>query len=247
LVSGISIFSETLNERRKRNIAAHTDTELYSVFDITYDYDLYSLWLKAIDNPEKYLNLYLNVLKYQDTVYPPKYIKMRFVENHDKDRIAKLLKNNQCVAWTAFCAFNKGCFQIYAGQECGAKHRPSLFEKDLIKFTQDHPLQAIITKLCNIKKHTYIQQGLFNILAGENKAYFGIVWQTAEGGLIGFFNATKDIKIEIESQLPDGIYDDLLNSNKIVIKDAKFLLTEPATIFQYKGLLDFKYLIPFDL
>ena len=71
----------------------------------------------------------------QDSIYPENFIKMRCVENHDQPRLHKITgSKHKTLAWTAFMAFNKGPFFIYAGQESAATHTPSLFDIDKVEW-----------------------------------------------------------------------------------------------------------------
>ena len=64
-------------------------------------------------------------------------MKLRFLENHDQTRAAFLIPDeNALVNWTAFSFFQKGLTLVYAGQEYGAEHTPSLFDKDDV-FSED--------------------------------------------------------------------------------------------------------------
>ncbi|MBR1534925.1 MAG: hypothetical protein IJ639_11195 [Ruminococcus sp.] len=74
----------------------------------------------------------------QEYTYPENYVKLRFLENHDQSRAAFLIPDPvSCVNWTAFTFFQKGLPLIYAGQEYGADHLPSLFDKDDVFIGKD--------------------------------------------------------------------------------------------------------------
>lgn len=79
----------------------NTDTELYETYDLCYDYDLYVAWRAAVKGaiPVKH---YLELVRLQPVMYPKKFIKMRFVENHDQDRVAYICRDNRwkALAWT---------------------------------------------------------------------------------------------------------------------------------------------------
>src|SRR5690606_36653777 len=114
--------------RRKNGLSAISDSEIYRCFDMTYDYDLYTIWQAAVEGMQPVAR-YLEMLRFQDAIYPASYIKMRCVENHDQKRIMDLAPTrNQALAWTAFEAFNRGAFLIYGGQESAAAITPSLFD-----------------------------------------------------------------------------------------------------------------------
>jgi hypothetical protein len=84
---------------------------------------------------------------------------MRFVENHDNERVMALAANlEQGLAWTAFQAFNKGAWLIYAGQESAAGHLPSLFEKEPVQW-DDYALADFHRRLASLKKDPAVTQG----------------------------------------------------------------------------------------
>jgi len=236
-----------LYDRRRANLPVNTDVDLLAAFDIIYDNDLWNLWAKAIVSPDKYLQIYLNLLVYQDAVFPTNYIKMRYVENHDRKRFAAIIKKqNQIIAWTAFCAFNKGAFLIHGGQENCVEHTPSLFDKNTIKWVKNHPFEKILSQICRIKKHPYVVHGQFNILIGDG-IYIAAVWQNTEGGLLGIFNVSTEVFMQVETILPDGVYEDILNEKTVQVKASKLVLTTPAIIVQFSGVVMFKILLPFYL
>lgn len=86
--------------RHKRDVA-NTDSTLYEAFDMCYDYDIYGVWRATIAEviPVK---SYLEMVRLQTTIYPENFIKLRFVENHDQQRVAFIFGNNRLksLAWT---------------------------------------------------------------------------------------------------------------------------------------------------
>lgn len=86
--------------RAKREIA-NTDSTLYDAFDICYDYDIYGAW-RAVVADAIPVKSYLEMVRLQTTIYPENFIKLRFVENHDQQRVAYIFRNNRLksLAWT---------------------------------------------------------------------------------------------------------------------------------------------------
>jgi len=210
--------------------STNTDSELYNSFDITYDYDIWPIWHAAVQGKVK-CERYLEMLRFQDCIYPQNYIKLRCVENHDKERIMSLAPSqSQALAWTAFQAFNKGAFLIYAGQESAAANNPSLFEIDKVDWG-NYELQNYISKLMLLKKDIAQLEGRFVIVNSDS----GIqaAWIHPEGSLYGMFN-TEASKGKITVPLDDGIYKDLLSNRSIKIKKNKATWSEDVIIFRYK-------------
>ena len=78
-----SVHASWVAERRRDGLAALSDGELYRAFDLTYDYDIWPLWQAAVvgDAP---VERYIEMLRFQDCIYPSNFVKMRCVENHDQ-------------------------------------------------------------------------------------------------------------------------------------------------------------------
>jgi glycosidase len=111
---------------------ASSDSEIYQVFDICYDYDIvddFYQYFKGKGNLQKWVD----DLMRQESTYPKNYVKLRFIENHDMERLAKFLTTDaQLRNANALIFLLKGCPFIYNGQECGLKEKPDLFEIDEI-------------------------------------------------------------------------------------------------------------------
>jgi hypothetical protein len=163
-----------IERHRAKRETVNTDSTLYEAFDICYDYDIYGAWRATVAEsiPTK---SYLEMVRLQTTIYPNDFIKLRFVENHDQQRVAYIFRNNRfkALAWTgeieificifiidlfvAFNAFNKGCFLVHAGQETEQTKTSSLFEKDWNDCQNIYPLQQFLRQLIQIKKNPIIQ------------------------------------------------------------------------------------------
>ncbi len=135
----------------------------------------------------------------------------------------------QALAWTAFEAFNKGAFLIYAGQESGATHRPSLFEIDKVEWG-DYELAPFLTRLAMLKKHPALVDGQFTIL--ESHPAIQAAWQHPGESLYGIFNVSGG-EGEIDVQLPDGTYEDVLHETEIEVRGGWIALSESAVILRY--------------
>ena len=131
----------------------HNDNELYSAFDMLYDYDVYPT-LKAFLLGEEKLDNYIIGVNYQMSNYPKGYLKIRTLENHDTLRVRELCKNEEVLRnVTAWSFFQDGVGFIYGGQEVKANHRPNLFDTDKISFeVKDQKYYDFIKQLINIKK-----------------------------------------------------------------------------------------------
>ncbi len=224
-----SVDARWIPERRDSGYKINSDAELYCAFDITYDYDIWAIWQAAALGKVKTSN-YLDMLKFQDCIYPQNFIKLRCVENHDRKRIMALSPTrSQAIAWTAFQAFNKGMFLIYAGQESAAQNIPSLFRVDKIEWGK-YEMQDFIKTLVLLKKDQAQVEGKFSLINSES----GIqaTWIEKEGSLYGIFN-TDNSNENISVSLKDGSYENLLSGDTILIKDGKTQMPDSAFIIRY--------------
>lgn len=228
-----SVHTGFVLHRRQNGLTAHSDGEIHSAFDLSYDYDIWPAWEKAVADPAA-VPLYVSMLQFQQGIYPAHTLKMRCVENHDQPRIMQRAPSRaQALAWTAFQAFNEGAFLIYAGQESENTHTPSLFEEDKVIW-RDYSLQGFLTKLCQLKKDPAQVEGDFQLIAATPA--ITAHWQAENEGLYGAFNVAGVVDV-MPTPLPDGVYTDLISEREIEVRDGEMMVPETAVILRYTGLL----------
>ena len=226
-----SVHAAFVVSRRANGLIALSDSELYRAFDLTYAYDIWPVFQGAVTGRLPF-SRYLEMLLFQDAIYPANYAKLRYVENHDQARIMDLAPSPaQALAWTAFEAFNKGPFLVYAGQESAATHTPSLFDVDKVAW-RDYSCQAFLTTLCRLKKDTAMLEGQFILL--DNQAAIQAAWQHEPGGLLGVFNV-QGLGGEIDLPLPDGTYLDLLSGRPLSVTRGKIPIPTSAVVLRYSS------------
>ncbi len=224
-----SVHASFVDERRRKGLPTLSDGELYRAFDLTYDYDIWPLWQAAVLGKVSAAR-YVEMLRFQDCIYPGNYVKMRCVENHDQPRIMRLARSReQALAWTAFQALNRGAFLIYAGQESAARHRPSLFDRDPIAWG-DYELAPWLTILAGLKKDPAQVNGQFVLLAAEPAIQ--AAWVYPGAGLYGISNVSS-ASGSVEVQLPDGTYTDLLGGATVRVRGGRTKLPASALIVRY--------------
>lgn len=233
-----SVHAGFISHRRAQGLPGHSDSEVYSAFDLTYDYDIWPIWQAAVRGQTPVAR-YLEMVRFQDCIYPANYVKMRCVENHDNPRILKFAPSRaQALAWTAWAAFNKGAFLIYAGQEAGATQTPSLFDRDPVAWG-DYPLRPFLAALAKLKKETALVTG--NLYLLEADPAIQAAWDHSGEGLYGVFN-TGGAQGQVSVQLPDGTYQDILNEAKLTVQAGKLALPESAAILSYHQPMRFERL-----
>jgi glycosidase len=224
-----SVHASFVAARRKKGLTGLSDSELYAAFDMTFDYDIWPIWQLAVQGKLP-VRRYIEMLRYQDCIYPENYVKLRCVENHDQARIMRLAPTRaQGLAWTAFEAFNKGPFLIYAGQESGSKHTPSLFDIDKVDWG-DYSLQPFLARLARLKKDPAQVQGKFVVVQADPAIQ--AAWEHAGNSLYGIFNTSGKAGYIMVS-LPDGTYRDILNDGQLSVRGGKVLLPETAAIVRF--------------
>jgi hypothetical protein len=240
---GESPHATFVSERRQAGFPVLSDSELYQAFDILYDQDHLPAWRAAVDGALPVWR-YLELLRLQDSVYPSNYVKMRFVENHDRPRIMALARSrSQALAWTAFQSFNKGALLIYAGQESEAKRSPSLFDRTPIAWDA-YSLQPLLAKLAALKKDPVQIDGEFFLLQGE--PVIQAAWQGRNGALYGIFNV-QSIAGDVRVSTPDGSFEELLTGKEVCVNSGRTAAPPDACIFRIKGETQFEPFYSFAL
>lgn len=113
---------------RDRGFIAHSDPELHQAFDLTYDYDGFE-YLEDYFHGRGELKEYLKYLYLQETLYPKEAIKLRFLENHDQERIGAIITDpNFLRNWVVFYSLLPGATLVWAGQEILTRKRTDFFE-----------------------------------------------------------------------------------------------------------------------
>jgi len=231
-----SVEAAFVAARRADGLIGISDSELYRAFDLTYDYDICSIWQAAVVGKVPVAR-YLEMLRFQDSIYPTNFVKMRCVENHDQPRIMRLAPSrSQALAWTAFEAFNKGAFLIYAGQESAATHTPSLFDVDKVPWG-NYELQPFLTTLANLKKDPTMISGQLALL--EDEPAIQVTWYWPGASLYGVFN-TSTAAGQVDVRLSDGIYTDLLSGASVRIERGRTAMPDSAFVVRYGGEIELK-------
>ena len=224
-----SVHAAFLEKRRRNGLTGHSDCELYTAFDLAYDYDIWPIWQAAVRGQAP-VGRYLEMLRFQNAIYPANFVKMRCVENHDNPRIMDLAPSPaRAKAWTAFAAFNQGAFLIYAGQEAAAGPMPSHFDSHTVEWG-DYLLQPFLTTLAKLKKDPVLQAGQLTLLEAEPAIQ--AAWDAPGGGLYGVFNVSGQSGL-VRVKLPDGAYPDLLSGALAQVRDWKMALPAEAAILRY--------------
>ena len=204
---------------RRAGVYSMLDYDAYQAFDMEYEYDIREVFDKYLTGKTS-LDHYLDMLNFQEAIYPANYNKLRFLENHDQPRIASFIpRESDLINYTAFLYFLKGTTLIYAGQEFENDHLPSLFEKEPIDRNTGKDLSALMTRLRQIK-------GMFGgddwfRAEGDSEQDIAVLRRgSGEHQFLGVFSLKSD-RGEVALDLADGSYEDLIDGEMVEIRGGK--------------------------
>ena len=215
---------------RYRGYYAASDNDLYEAFDALYSYDIAEEYNAATTKDN--LLPYIRAINYQQGIFPKNALKLYHLENHDYPRIYSLVKNKTKVRqWVSFSFLAKGVSFVYAGQECYASHLPNFFEKEDLDWTKlDKNYVALITKLNKLKKSMFNDNSYIDYKLYPNAKALIFSQRDEKEEYFGIFNVTNS-KGEVEIDIDDGEYVNLIDDEKIIIKKGKTsLINKPILI-----------------
>ncbi|NQU68420.1 MAG: alpha-amylase [Candidatus Marinimicrobia bacterium] len=186
-----SVHLSFVQELRGQGFNCHSDAELHPVFDFTYDYDAFG-FLEQWFHDRSPLKPWIDYLNIQSSLYPDCAQKLRFLENHDCQRIASRLKSiDQLKNWTLLMFLLSGAKLVYAGQEFGFMHLPSLFEKDTIDWSfSNEDFHQFFEMVLNFTSHHKPDKNRFHINQ-ISETLIEIKW-ISNGEFISFLNLAPD-------------------------------------------------------
>jgi glycosidase len=209
---------------------AGTDSEMFTAFDMEYDYDIRDVFDRYL-REEAPLSLWLEALNLQEAAYPDNYIKMRCLENHDQPRIASRIPDEKALRnFTALLYFLKGSTLLYAGQEYCDTHQPSLFEKETITRDASKDISPYLTKLAKIKKNYLSCRDYFMAVADDEKNIAVITRSDGHVKKIGVFSLSG-MNASVHVDVLDGLYSNLIDGRPLTVVDGSFICTGDPVIF----------------
>lgn len=205
---------------RRKGIYSALDYDIYSAFDIEYEYDIREVFDKYLRG-EAALTHYLDMLNFQEAAYPGNYNKLRFLENHDQPRICSFVKKeSDLINFTAFLYFLKGTTLIYAGQEFENDQLPSLFEKEPFDRQTGRDLSPLLHRLYEIK-HQYFGSGDYFSASGDDSRHIAVLERGSnERRIFGIFSLRSQCGW-VSVNAPDGRYKNLIDGEDLLIKSGQ--------------------------
>lgn len=218
-----SVEQNFITELRQMGYYSASDCELYEVFDILYDYDVYPS-VKEYFQGKQNLDKYFSQLEMQTYLYPQNFIKLRYLENHDQNRMRYWLKSREDIdIWTVFNYLQKGTVLLYAGQEAFDTKTPSLFEKDTIDWKIDDNYCELLKKLYIFKQKNIFAEGIYFIEKTEISGVIKIKYKLEDERVYGIFNFESKIA-ELNIDIVDGLYKNIYNECIVEVKNGKIKL-----------------------
>lgn len=220
---------------RDQKRVGESDSTLYEAFDVLYDYDTFCELENFAANPDTTLKPWIEALLRQESTLPQDYIKLRYLENHDTARIGSFIKDPFLWKnWTAMLFMLKGLPLIYHGQEQKESHRPSIFDQEPIAWKQDQEAEEFIRKCADIHKSLAPHSPI-------DYVYDKNLLEIFRNGLVGIFLLAKEKKESLKVNVPDGTYQNLLNNQKIVIKDQMISQEDLPAIFKASSTIKIEF------
>lgn len=203
-----SVEPEFVIYNRSKGMTALSDSECFQAFDICYDYDIFNIYRDYLTGKVS-LQTYAEAVNRQEGMYPDNYVKLRFLENHDRPRARQNIRDEkQLRNWMAFTYFQKGMALLFNGQEAGADHLPGLFEKDPIDFNTNIDYSGYLRRLYEIKQDGIFADSTYCVKACPRDVLVA-THKKEDRVLVGVFSFRAEASL-VDVDLPDGTYENLL-------------------------------------
>lgn len=202
---------------RSQNLVAHTDSEVFEVFDIAYDYDIFGIFRAQLEGKCPLAD-YAAAVNGQEAMYQDTYVKLRYLENHDQDRAAQIIQSELSLQnWMAFCYFQKGMVLLYGGQEVGQEHRPSLFDADPIDWNTGKDYSCLLQTLGKIKKDPIFADSHYSVTAQPQQVLVA-VHEKEDRKMVGVFSVDGKAAY-VAVPLADGCYRDMISHCAVNVRE----------------------------
>ena len=218
---------------RRSGIPSTLDYDAYAAFDLEYEYDIREVFDKYLRG-EIALSHYLDMLNFQEAIYPANYNKLRFLENHDQPRIASFVRDERAlVNYTAMLYFLKGTTLLYAGQEFENDHLPSLFDIDPIDRRTGRDLSGLLRRLYAVKQQFGSADWFFADADDVNDL---ALLQRGSAGkrFVGVFSL-KAKAADVRVDAADGVYENLIDRSAVTVKNGILSCTGEPVILRAEG------------
>ena len=205
---------------RRAGLPCTSDYAGFEAFDMEYEYDVreaFEAYLKG----EGTLSHYVDLLNFQEAIYPENYIKLRFLENHDVPRICSFVRDAwQLDNYTAMLYFLKGATMLYAGQEFCNDHTPSLFEREVFFRRAETDISPFLLRMAQIKKKNLSCEDHFWGTADDRHHVAILNRLNSRAQKLGVFSL-KAMPAVVKVDFPDGTYTNLISGERVTVANGK--------------------------
>lgn len=216
-------------DNRLRGMVSLSDSEIFQAFDLSYEYDIYTDFIRHLTG-KCTLCEYADKINQQEYIYPDNYVKLRFLENHDRQRAAFIIPGDiERRNWTAFLYFQKGMTLIFCGQETENVFRPSLFEKNDILWDTGRDISQLLKRLYEIKKDPIFTDSSYHVSDAGN-GVLKAVHRNAAKQMVGLFS-TKGKPALVSVDVPEGSYVNLIDGSKLTVEGGLMPVSGEPVIF----------------
>lgn len=210
-----SVEPSFIREGRADGLSVLSDSQCFQAFDVCYDYDIFDLFQDYLAGRVP-LERYAEAINRQEVIYPYNFVKLRFLENHDRARAAFLIPDRASLLnWTAFLYFQKGLTLLYAGQEAACTHRPGLFDRDPVDWHTGQDDAQLLRTLSTIKHNYLLTDSRYEV-----RALPGDILRACHRGkdrqLVGIFSVRGNSALA-EAGVPDGFYPNLADGRPVEV------------------------------
>ena len=204
-------------DNRARGMVSLSDSEIFHAFDISYEYDVFGDFMRYLQGACT-LTDYAQAVNRQEYTFPENYVKLRFLENHDRPRARWIMPDDRIRRnWTAFLYFQKGAVLLYNGQETENLHRPSLFDRDPVDWQTGRDISPLLRRLYAMRQHPAMAEGAYRLRDAGNGMLVG-EHRADTGALLGVFS-TQGKAATVAVQWPDGRYLNRVDEREVRIQD----------------------------
>ena len=227
-----SVEPSMIRECRAQGIEILSDSEAYQAFDACYDYDIFPVFQDYLEGKVP-LERYAQAVNAQESIYPGNFVKLRFLENHDRARAVFAIPEQLArLNWTAFLYFQKGMTLLYAGQEAEAIHRPSLFDKDDVYWPDRPVLTAdLMKRLAALKQNPILTDSRYEVKALPHDILYA-THRKRDRQLVGLFSLKGNASL-VHVDAPDGFYPGLtLNEEPVEVYEGMVSVSGSPIIFE---------------
>ncbi len=220
LMLGESVDLGFIRFLRSQGYSVMSDGECYKYFDVLYCYDIGRMQGSFLEKKGGTLSRWMEEVLAQDGRYPADYVKARYLDNHDRRRVAEFWQGDRLRTLWALNFYLKGMAFVYAGDETCADHQPSLFEVDEVRwaFGTDKDISSFISRLAAIKKHSVYSEGAFDaVMQGEDAVVCSYV--SSKRRSVGIFNLGDAVDVNVPLQ--DGVYTNKIDGKRVAVTDGR--------------------------